>query len=146
VTWRITEGLPADDTVAVASGRTVHGNVESGADLAHSLIAQPPEAFDKNGNRDAFDRVEVDYRPSRDRIDVGLQHDFAGKAAHGRGARCDEDEAWVADVPDLVYCSALGDTPHDAVAEAEVAIGALLDAARSTGRPLPEPSSRAARA
>lgn len=58
----------------------------------------------------------------------------------------DEDEAWVADVPDLAYCSALGDTPHDAVAEAEVAIGAWLDAARATGRPLPEPSSRVAHA
>ncbi len=33
-----------------------------------------------------------------------------------------EDEAGVADAPDLTYCSALGDTPHEAVAEVEVAI------------------------
>jgi len=25
----------------------------------------------------------------------------------------DESQAWVADVPDLAYCSALGDTPHE---------------------------------
>lgn len=35
-----------------------------------------------------------------------------------------EDDAWVADVPDLPYCSAVGDTPHEAVAEAETAIEA----------------------
>ena len=57
-----------------------------------------------------------------------------------------EDEAWVADAPDLVYCSALGDTPHEAVAEVEVevAIEAWLEAATSNGRPLPQPSARMA--
>ncbi|HEY1990755.1 MAG TPA: type II toxin-antitoxin system HicB family antitoxin [Acidimicrobiales bacterium] len=54
----------------------------------------------------------------------------------------DEDDAWVADVPDLAYCSALGDSPHEAVAEAEVAIKAWLEAARSSGRPVPPPSAR----
>ncbi len=58
----------------------------------------------------------------------------------------DEDDAWVADVPDLVYCSAFGDTPHEAVAEAEVAMQAWLDAARQSGRAIPEPSPRAVRA
>lgn len=58
----------------------------------------------------------------------------------------DEDEAWVADVPDLSYCSALGDTPHDAVAEVEVAIAAWLEAASLSGRSIPPPSSRLARA
>ncbi|HUZ40478.1 MAG TPA: type II toxin-antitoxin system HicB family antitoxin [Acidimicrobiales bacterium] len=57
-----------------------------------------------------------------------------------------EDEAWVADVPDLSYCSALGDTPHDAVAEVEVAIAAWLEAASSSGRSIPPPPSRMARA
>ncbi len=57
-----------------------------------------------------------------------------------------EDEAWVADVPDLSYCSALGDTPHDAVAEVEVAIAAWLEAASASGRSIPPPSSRMARA
>ena len=57
-----------------------------------------------------------------------------------------EDEAWVADVPDLSYCSATGDTPHEAVAEVEIAIEAWLEAARSTGRPVPTPSTSAAQA
>lgn len=55
-----------------------------------------------------------------------------------------EDDAWVANVPDLVYCSALGDTPHEAVAEVEAAIEAWLEAARAAGRQIPPPSLRAA--
>lgn len=55
----------------------------------------------------------------------------------------DEDAAWVADVPDLAYCSATGETPHEAVAEVEVAIEAWLEAARSSRRPIPSPSTRA---
>ena len=51
-----------------------------------------------------------------------------------------EDAAWVADVPDLPYCSATGDTPHDAVAAVETAIEAWLEAARSSRRPIPTPS------
>ena len=58
----------------------------------------------------------------------------------------DDDGAWVADVPDLAFCSAFGDTPHAAVAEVEVAMEAWLDTARETGRPLPQPSLRVAHA
>ena len=58
----------------------------------------------------------------------------------------DEDAAWVADVPDLAYCSALGGTPHEAVAEVEVAIQAWLEAAQASGRAIPSPSVRAIRA
>jgi predicted RNase H-like HicB family nuclease len=43
----------------------------------------------------------------------------------------DEDEAWVADVPYLGSCSALGDTPHEAVAELELALVEWLDRAKS---------------
>lgn len=57
-----------------------------------------------------------------------------------------EDDAWVADVPDLPYCSAMGDTPHEAVAEVETAIGTWLEAAESSGRPIPVPSARLAQA
>lgn len=58
----------------------------------------------------------------------------------------DEDEAWVADVPDLACCSATGVTPHEAVAEVEVAIEAWLGAAESSGRTVPAPSARSAQA
>ena len=57
-----------------------------------------------------------------------------------------EDDAWVADVPDLPYCTAHGPTPHEAVAQVEVAMAAWLDAARVDGRPVPEPTPRAAQA
>ena len=58
----------------------------------------------------------------------------------------EEDAAWIADVPDLPFCTAHGPTPHEAVAEVEVAVEAWLEAARSTGRPIPDPSPRAAHA
>ena len=32
----------------------------------------------------------------------------------------DEDACWIADVPDLKPCSAHGDTPAEAIAEAEI--------------------------
>lgn len=54
----------------------------------------------------------------------------------------DEDRAWVADVPDLDFCSAVGNTPHEATSEVELAIDAWLDAARSSGRSIPPPSAR----
>jgi len=57
-----------------------------------------------------------------------------------------EDGAWVADVPDLPYCSATGDTPHEAVADVETAISAWLEAAQSSGRPIPAPSAKLAQA
>jgi predicted RNase H-like HicB family nuclease len=57
-----------------------------------------------------------------------------------------EDEAWVVDAPDLPYCSALGDTPHEAVAEVELAIEAWVEAASSSGRAVPQPSARIAQA
>ena len=51
----------------------------------------------------------------------------------------DEDGCWIADVPDLRYCSAHGDTPAEAVAEAQEAIALWLDVARDEGIPIPEP-------
>ena len=44
----------------------------------------------------------------------------------------DGDRAWIADVPDLPYCTAHGPTPHDAVAEVEEAVAAWLDATSQT--------------
>ncbi len=54
----------------------------------------------------------------------------------------EEDGSWVADVPDLKHCSALGDTPEDAVREIRIAKEAWLEAAREAGRPVPEPRYR----
>ena len=54
----------------------------------------------------------------------------------------EEDQVWVADVPDLAFRTAHGPTPHDAVAEVEQAAEAWLEAASADGRPIPEPSRR----
>ncbi len=56
----------------------------------------------------------------------------------------DEDEGWVADIPDLESCSAFGATPEEALAEVKIAEEAWLSAAREAGRPVPEPRYRPA--
>jgi predicted RNase H-like HicB family nuclease len=54
----------------------------------------------------------------------------------------DDDSAWVADVPDLKSCSALGATPEEAVSEVSVAMEAWLEAARQAGLEIPAPRYR----
>jgi predicted RNase H-like HicB family nuclease len=49
----------------------------------------------------------------------------------------EDDGCWIADVPDLKPCSAHGDTPADAVAEAQVAIELWLGVAAERGLPIP---------
>lgn len=56
----------------------------------------------------------------------------------------EEDEGYIADIPDLAMCSAFGDTPAQALAEVEAAKDLWLDAARAEGKPIPEPSYRPA--
>ena len=54
----------------------------------------------------------------------------------------DEDEGYVADIPDLEACSAFGDTPEEALAEVEKAKAAWLGAARDAQKPVPRPRYR----
>jgi len=54
----------------------------------------------------------------------------------------DEDQAFIADTPDLRYCSAHGETPEEALREARVAQALWLEVACDDGRPLPEPRFR----
>jgi predicted RNase H-like HicB family nuclease len=51
----------------------------------------------------------------------------------------DEDGCYVADIPDLPYCSAFGETPLDALREVLEAKEAWLDSARAHGDPIPPP-------
>lgn len=44
-----------------------------------------------------------------------------------------EDGCWVADVPDLRFCAAFGDSPEAAVREVQVAAQAWLASARQHG-------------
>jgi predicted RNase H-like HicB family nuclease len=56
----------------------------------------------------------------------------------------DEDGGYIADIPDLVSCSAFGHTPEKALAELEVAKAAWFEAAREAGKPIPPPNYRPA--
>jgi predicted RNase H-like HicB family nuclease len=55
-----------------------------------------------------------------------------------------EDEAYIADIPDLKYCSAHGTSPQEALAEVLIAKEAWLEAAKSRGQNIPEPRYRPA--
>ena len=51
----------------------------------------------------------------------------------------DEDDAYVADIPELEACSALGGSPEEALAELRRAKEAWLEVARQEGKPIPAP-------
>ena len=54
----------------------------------------------------------------------------------------DEDDAYVAEVPELPGCMADGSSYQEALANAEVVIQEWIDTARELGRPIPEPKGR----
>jgi predicted RNase H-like HicB family nuclease len=54
----------------------------------------------------------------------------------------DEDGGYIANVPDLRYCSAFGETYEEALREVLEAMELHLDTLREEGRPIPEPKSR----
>ena len=53
-----------------------------------------------------------------------------------------EDQAFIAEVPELVGCAADGATRQEALANAEIVIAEWLETARELGRPIPEPKGR----
>jgi predicted RNase H-like HicB family nuclease len=54
----------------------------------------------------------------------------------------DEDGVFVAEVPELPGCAAHGETPDEALASCQEAIGLWLDTAEEFGRSVPEPKGR----
>jgi predicted RNase H-like HicB family nuclease len=54
----------------------------------------------------------------------------------------EEDDSYVADIPDLEACSAFGDTPEAALAELMIAKKLWLEAARDLGKEIPKPRYR----
>jgi predicted RNase H-like HicB family nuclease len=54
----------------------------------------------------------------------------------------EEDRCYVADIPDLRFCSACGDTPEEAVREVQKAKAAWLRVAKDRGKPIPKPKYR----
>ena len=54
----------------------------------------------------------------------------------------DEDEAYIAEVPELPGCMADGATYQEALANAEVVMREWIETAKELGRPIPEPKGR----
>lgn len=51
----------------------------------------------------------------------------------------EEDEGFIANIPDLEYCSAFGETPEVALKEVIVAQNLWLEVAKENGTKIPEP-------
>ena len=54
----------------------------------------------------------------------------------------EDDARFIADIPELAGCAAHGDSPAEALAEAQEAIDLWLDTAREFGRDIPKPKGR----
>ena len=53
-----------------------------------------------------------------------------------------EDNAFIAEVPELPGCMADGQTYQEALANIEVVISEWIETAKELGRPIPEPKGR----
>ena len=53
-----------------------------------------------------------------------------------------EDQAFIAEVPELPGCAADGPTRQDALANVETVIAQWIETARELGRAIPEPKGR----
>jgi len=56
----------------------------------------------------------------------------------------EEDRCYVADIPDLKFCSAFGASPEEAVREVLRAKAAWLEVAKRRRKPIPKPRYRPA--
>ena len=54
----------------------------------------------------------------------------------------DEDDGYIADIPDLQCCSAFGETPFEALEEVEKAKAAWLASAKKLRKAIPKPAYR----
>lgn len=54
----------------------------------------------------------------------------------------DEDQAFIAEVPELPGCAADGKTHSEALSNVEVIIAEWIETAKSVGREIPEPRGR----
>ena len=53
-----------------------------------------------------------------------------------------DDEAFIAEVPELPGCMADGPSHRDALANVETVISEWIETAKSLGRPIPEPKGK----
>ena len=100
------------------------------------LVIQPKGKAAKR-----YQRPQVSWYCRGERPDFGrlMQHRY-----HINVFWYPDDECWIADVPDLKPCSAHGDTPEEAIAEAQVAIELWMETAKQRGLSIPEARYRPA--
>ncbi len=56
----------------------------------------------------------------------------------------EDDDGYIADIPDLEACSAFGETAEEALKQVELGKEAWLEAAHAEGKAIPEPRYRPA--
>lgn len=49
-----------------------------------------------------------------------------------------EDEGYIADIPDLKHCSAFGEAPEEALQEVLIAKSVFLETVKEKGKPIPQ--------
>ncbi len=54
----------------------------------------------------------------------------------------EDDQGYIADIPDLDACSAFGDTPEQALRAVQEAKALWLEAAKAAGKPIPDAQYR----
>ena len=54
----------------------------------------------------------------------------------------EDDEGYIADIPDLAVCSGFGETPDEALHEVQKARKLWLETALAEGKPIPPPEYR----
>ena len=54
----------------------------------------------------------------------------------------EEDEAFIAEAPELAGCAADGSTPQAALKNVDLVIREWIETARELGRPIPQPKGR----
>ncbi|MFC2170759.1 type II toxin-antitoxin system HicB family antitoxin [Calditrichota bacterium] len=54
----------------------------------------------------------------------------------------EDDNGYIADIPDLEFCSAFGETPDEALREVQIAKKLWLEAAKAENKPIPRPKYR----
>ena len=72
----------------------------------------------------------------------GNLEDYVMKDYHVNVFYSEQDEGYIADIPDLEHCSAFGATPEEALREVLEAKQAWMETARENGKPVPEPRYR----
>jgi predicted RNase H-like HicB family nuclease len=125
----------------------VLGLVRARGESRSGLACESPVPSDDY--RACMDEHKLLFRLARGAVAsvAALRSEAGGSAVsdyHTNVFYSNEDAAYVADIPDLEACSALGASPEEALAEVERAKEAWLSAAREVGKPIPEPRYRPA--